>query len=141
MSDFAAMFQSSEPEPDPEGAPEAPTPAWFGPPDDELGTCVPASLVVGRSENGVIALQSITVFSTGARLDLVAVARGLSNSKANALFHDQHNPASEDGIPDGYPPRPRVSRWHARLESRRPAPHLATRPRARFTRAYPTRRR
>lgn len=64
--------------------------------------CVPVSLVVGRSENGVIALQSITVFSSGVLLDLVAVARGLSNSKANALFHDQHNPGPEDGIPDGF---------------------------------------
>jgi hypothetical protein len=102
MTDFAAMFQSAEPEPAPEAPPEAPTPAWFGPPDDELGICIPASLVVGRSENGVIALQSIIVFSTGALLGLVAVARGLSDSKANALFHDQHNPGSDEGIPDGF---------------------------------------
>jgi hypothetical protein len=102
MSDFAALFQNSEPGPDPVAAQETPTPAWFGPPDDELGACVPASLVIGRSDNGVIALQSITAYSTGALLNLIAVARGLSNSKANVLFHDQHNPGSEDGIPDGY---------------------------------------
>jgi hypothetical protein len=101
VNDFAELFLSGEPEPVPEPVPEADSPPWFGPPEDELGTCLPVSLVVGRSENGVIALRSIAVFSTGLSLDLFAVARGISLSKVSTFFHEQHNFGSEDGIPDG----------------------------------------
>jgi hypothetical protein len=40
---------------------EAPSlPPWMGPPEDELGAVVPLALVIGRSENGVVALRHAT---------------------------------------------------------------------------------
>ena len=81
---------------------EVTQPAWFGPPDDELGVVVPQAVVVGRSQTGVVALRYATAFSTGILLDLVAAARGLKESRAQALFHEQHFADAEEGLPDGF---------------------------------------
>lgn len=63
---------------------------WFGRPEDELGAVVPLGVVVGRSENGVVALRQAIVYSTGLAFDVVAAARGLSDAQSNRLFHEQH---------------------------------------------------
>ena len=81
---------------------EVAQPAWFGPPDDELGVVVPQAVVAGRSQTGVVALRYVTAFSTGLLLDVVAAARGLKESRAQALFHEQHVADSEEGLPDGF---------------------------------------
>ena len=81
---------------------EVTVPAWFGPPQDELGVVVPQSLVVGRSTNGVVALRYVTAFSRGLLLDLMAGARGLKESRAQALFHEQHAVDLEEGLPAGF---------------------------------------
>jgi hypothetical protein len=81
---------------------EVTRPTWFGPPEDELGVVVPQAIVVGRSQAGVIALRYITAFSTGLLLDLVAAARGLKESRTNALFHEQHVADPDEGLPDGF---------------------------------------
>ena len=81
---------------------EQPQPEWFGPPEGELGECVPLSVVVGRSEKTVVALQHVTAFSTGVTLDLVAAARGLRRSETNRLFHEQHVADYDEGLPDGF---------------------------------------
>lgn len=81
---------------------EITAPTWFGPPQDELGVVVPQSLVVGRSTNGVIALRYVTAFSKGLLLDLLAGARDLKESRAQALFHEQHAVDAEEGLPAGF---------------------------------------
>ena len=81
---------------------EVAQPAWFGPPEDELGVVVPQAVVVGRSQTGVVALRYVTAFSTGLLLDLVATARGLKESRTQALFHEQHVADPEEGLPDGF---------------------------------------
>ena len=81
---------------------EVTQPAWLGPPEDELGVVVPQALVVGRSQAGVVALRYVTAFSTGLVLDLVAAARGLKESRIQALFHEQHVANPEEGLPDGF---------------------------------------
>lgn len=65
-------------------------PAWFGPPEEELGAVVPLGLVVGRSEQAVIALSHVVVHSTGVAFEVTALARGLADADANRLFHEQH---------------------------------------------------
>ena len=101
VGDFAAMFPLPEPESEPD-PPDYTPPVWFGPPDDELGTCLPMSRVIGRSDNAAIALRSIVAFSTGVSLDLVAVARGLSNAKMATMFHGLHGFDSEAEIADSF---------------------------------------
>jgi hypothetical protein len=101
VGDFVDVFGvDAGGEPDEE--PEYLQPAWFGPPQDELGVCLPVSRVLGRSDRAVIALKSITVHSTGMLLELVAVARGLRQAEANGLFHQQHLADPEEGLPDGF---------------------------------------
>ncbi len=65
-------------------------PTWFGPPEDELGVCVPQALVVGRSERAVVALGYVTTYSTGLSLEFLALARGLREREAQRLMHEQH---------------------------------------------------
>jgi hypothetical protein len=62
----------------------------MGPPEDELGVAVPLSLVVGRSDNGVVALRQATVYSEGVTLDFIGLARGLGRRESNRLIHAQH---------------------------------------------------
>ncbi len=81
---------------------EVTPPVWFGPPEGELGVVVPQSLVVVRSTSGVVALRYVTAFSTGLLFDLVAAARGLKESRTQALFHEQHLSDPGEGLPDGF---------------------------------------
>jgi hypothetical protein len=69
-----------------------PMPAWFGPPEDELGGVIPLDLVIGRSPDGVVALPHVTVYSTGVAFEFIAVARGLSNANSNGVLQKQHGP-------------------------------------------------
>jgi hypothetical protein len=77
-------------------------PAWFGQPEDELGIVVSQALEVGRSTTGVVGLRYVTAFSTGLLLELAAAARGLKESRAQALFHEQHLADPDEGLPDGF---------------------------------------
>jgi len=81
-----------------------PMPAWFGPPEDELGGVIPLDLVIGRSEDGVVALPHVTVYSTGVAFEFIAVARGLSNANSNGVLQEQHWPE------EGKEPPPRFLR-------------------------------
>ncbi len=91
---FNQIFARPEEGPDPEPA-WAP-PAWFGPPDGELGECVPLSLVLARSERAVVALRSATAYATGVVFHLEASARGLSEREGNRLFQEQHFVGDEE---------------------------------------------
>ena len=50
----------------------------------------------------MVALCYVTAFSTGLLLDLVAAARGLKESRTQALFHEQHVADPEEGLPEGF---------------------------------------
>ena len=89
MSSFSDIFAVNSGI-EPAGEPEIVQHEWFGPPEDELGACVPTAVAVGRSDRAVVALRCATAYSTGVMLDLVAVARGLRESEANRVFHEQH---------------------------------------------------
>jgi hypothetical protein len=71
-------------------------PTWFGPPDDELGAYVPLGLVIGRSDQGVVAVSHAIGYSTGIGFELVAHARGLRPRDTQRLFHEQHLPPDPD---------------------------------------------
>jgi hypothetical protein len=77
-------------------------PAWFGPPVDELPVCVPLTLVLARSETGVIALSHASVYSTGVAIELLVQARGLPEREAQRLFHEQHMPPTESDPSPAY---------------------------------------
>ena len=77
-----------------------PRPLWL-PPEDELGVCVPLSIVAARSENAVVALTHATAFSTGVGFQLFAAARNLDERTLQRLFHEQHLLAGEAEPPDG----------------------------------------
>lgn len=96
---FAIGASESDP---PQREEEVTQPIWFGPPEGELGIVVPQSLVLSRSPAGVIALRWVTAFSNGLLFDLVAAARGLKESRTQALFHEQHVLDPEDGVSDGF---------------------------------------
>lgn len=104
MSGFVDQFMLTSARGDarPAEEEEVTPPVWVGPPEGELGAVVPQSRVVGRSANGVVAVRYVTVFSTGLQLDLVAAARGLKESRVQALFHEQHVADPEEGLPDGF---------------------------------------
>jgi hypothetical protein len=53
FSRFFAQRVEAGPEPEPAWVP----PAWFGPPQDELGECVPISLVLARSKQAIVMLR------------------------------------------------------------------------------------
>jgi hypothetical protein len=72
-------------------------PVWFGPPDDELGVCVPFAVVLGRSDNAIVALRNVTAYSSGITLDLVAAGRELREAEAQRLFHEQHVADPDEG--------------------------------------------
>jgi len=80
----------------------APSPPWLGPPEDELGVVVQLALVVGRSENGVVALRHATVYSAGVSFHFVAVGRDLRRAQSNRLLHDQHLFDPEEEPSDGF---------------------------------------
>jgi hypothetical protein len=91
-SNFTQMFPSAggDDQGDEEESEQPAMPAWFGPPEDELGAVLPLGLVVGRSERGVVALPHATAYSSGVAFNVFALARGLSGAQSNRLFHDQH---------------------------------------------------
>jgi len=74
-------------------------PTWFGPPEGELGRTIALDSVIAQSESGVIAVSHAVVYSTGVAFDFVACARGLSQSQASRLLHEQHMFEEED-LPD-----------------------------------------
>jgi hypothetical protein len=99
---------------------------WLGPPEEELGGVVPLALVVGRSERGAVALPQVSVYSTGIRVDVVALARGLTNAQSNRLFHEQHLFEPGEEPPEGFlriglelPGGERVSNLGGRSQHRR----------------------
>jgi hypothetical protein len=83
--------------------PERELPAWFGPPEDELGVATQLGVVVGRSGHAVVALTQATSFTTGLTLSFLAQARSLDQRVARTLFHEQHpyGTGGED-LPDGF---------------------------------------
>jgi hypothetical protein len=72
-----------------ESVPYVPPP-WQAPPEDELGTYVAVSTILGRSEQAVVALAGAVAYSSGVTLDVRAVARGMRERDANRFFHEQH---------------------------------------------------
>jgi hypothetical protein len=127
-SSFVQMFSLDDGEDDDEDVEREPPqmPPWFGPPDDELGAVVPLGLVIARSENGVVALSHATVYSTGLVLDVIAEARGLSNSQSHRLFHEQHLFEEDEEPASGFlrlglelPGGERVSNLGGRMARRR----------------------
>ena len=75
---------------------------WMGPSEDELGVVVQLGLVIGRSENGVVALRHATVFGEGVAFDVVALARGLRKAQSSRLLHEQHMFDPEEGPSDAF---------------------------------------
>jgi len=100
VSSFSEMFAFRRGSEEPVDDERYEQPAWFGPPEDELGTCVPLSIVLGRSERAVVALTNITAHSTGLKLELLALARGLRQSETSRVFHEQHIAGPEDDLSD-----------------------------------------
>jgi hypothetical protein len=78
------------------GRPVTFRPRWY-PPEDELGAAVPLGIVVGRSEEAVVALSHVLVHSTGLRFPFLARARGLTRRTVQRLMqeHDRQ-PFPED---------------------------------------------
>jgi hypothetical protein len=99
MSGFTEMFSFSGEDGESESPEERTRPRWFGPPKDELGAVLPQGTVLARSDRAVVALSHAVVYSTGVAFNLLAIARGLSRSEANRVFHEQHMFEEED-LPD-----------------------------------------
>lgn len=89
FEDVFAAGRGPEPEPEPEPDLHE-QPAWTGPPRDELGERLPVSAVVARGERAVVALRSLTAYSTGVEVEVLGVARGLRTAEANRVMHEQH---------------------------------------------------
>jgi hypothetical protein len=85
-----------------DGQEEVVRPAWFGPPEDELGVSVPLAVVLSRSDKAVVALRHVTAYSTGVTLELVAAGRDLREVEAQRLFHEQHIADPDEGLPEGF---------------------------------------
>ncbi len=128
MTSFIRMFSFAEGDGDDEDVEreQPPRPQWFGPPEDELGAAVPLGLVVARSDKGVVALQHVTVYSTGLSFDVIAGARGLTGAQSSRLFHEQHMFDEDEDPPPGFlrlgielPGGARVSNLAGRMGRRR----------------------
>jgi hypothetical protein len=102
--DFVELFDIEEPESPPLEPPvECERPAWIGPPENELGAAVPLGLIVGKSNQGVVAISHALVYSSGLTFDLVAQVHGLRPDQSNLLFHEQqHGSVSPERMPDGF---------------------------------------
>lgn len=95
-------FEPDEAPPDEPSEVHEPMP-WLAPLESELGVSVPLSLIVARSEKGVVAVPHATVYSNGVQFELLAQARGLRRGQANRMFHEQHGGLDdEEGLPDGF---------------------------------------
>jgi hypothetical protein len=101
VTGFVDMFSLPSSEEAEKAEQEHAQPAWFGPPEGELGVCVPVSIVVGRSQSSVVALRQVIAFSNGLEFYLFVVARGLRDRAAHSLMSEQHlaDPAE---LPDGF---------------------------------------
>lgn len=100
MSSFVQVFGF-----DGEGEPpeDHEQPAWLGPPEEELGVASPLNVVVGRSDQAVVALTRATSFTTGLTLSFVGQARELDRGTARTLFHEQHPYGTGDEeLPAGF---------------------------------------
>ena len=75
------------------------TPESFAPPTNELGTCIPLSVVVGRSDRAVIAIEHATAYSTGAAFDFIAVAQRLTERETFRLIQEQQLNADAKRVP------------------------------------------
>lgn len=105
MSSFHEIFGRPEASAlAPSEAEEHRAPEWFGPPDDELGVCVPINSIVGRSATGVVAISHVVVYSTGVSFELQAEARDLKPADAWRLFHEQHFGVIDEEEDDDPPP-------------------------------------
>jgi hypothetical protein len=100
---FVDVFRVDDDDQPPVDAPRFDPPEWFGPSDDELGVHVSLNAVVGRSDNGVVALSHAVVHSKGLTFELLAQARGLRGAQPNQIFHEQHMwQIDPDELPDGF---------------------------------------
>lgn len=100
---FGDLFAVDPPEPEPEPPVEHVQPAWLGPPSGELPVAVPLSLVLGRSERGVVALSHALVHSNGVQFQVVAHVGGLRPRESNMIFHEQHTARMGLAeLPDGF---------------------------------------
>jgi hypothetical protein len=99
---FSDVFGTPPSEDPPERGGGYSAPAWFGPPADELGAYVPLGLVIGRSDQGVVAISHAIGYTTGVGFELVALARGLSHRDTQRLFHEQHLPLDPDAPAAGF---------------------------------------
>jgi hypothetical protein len=78
-------------------------PEWFGPPEDELGVAVPLGVIVARSAGGVVAVSHAQAFSTGIAFSVVGQARGLRQSQASRMMHEQHiGFMGDEELPDSF---------------------------------------
>jgi hypothetical protein len=75
------------PPPPPEPLEEHRQPAWIGPPENELGVAVPFRRLLFRSDDLVIALLGVVVFSNGIELQVVMRRRELPIEPDPMLFH------------------------------------------------------
>jgi hypothetical protein len=88
MSGFTQVFSlGGDDETDARDEPE--WPAWFCPPEDELGAVAPQGVVLARSDRAVIALSHAVAYTTGAAFDFVAMAGGLWGSDAKRMFQEE----------------------------------------------------
>src|SRR5206468_2390543 len=62
-------------------------PAWIGPPENELGVAVPLRRVLFRSDDLVIALLGIVVFSNGIELQVAIRRREMPTEPDPMHFH------------------------------------------------------
>lgn len=62
-------------------------PEWMGPPENVLGTPLPLSLVLARTDDAVVAVPRASAFPTGALLDVAVRLRSPSLELRRALVH------------------------------------------------------
>ena len=99
MSGFTRIFGFSGDDDEPDSQEEPRWPRWYGPPEDELGAVVPQGVVLADSGRAVVALSHAVVHSTGTAFEFLAMARSLTRSETNRIFHEQHM-FEEHDLPD-----------------------------------------
>lgn len=94
---FFSYLPSEPPEPE---HPEWRPPPWMQAPDDELPAVVAMPRVIARSDQAVISLSVVEVFSTGVRIPVDAIARRRDEDRAEwqAKLHTHHYQAPTDGL-------------------------------------------
>jgi hypothetical protein len=90
---FVEMFQIDSGGVRPEGSQEEfARPAWFGPPEDELGVCVPFAVVLGLSDTATVA-----GLFTQRRLAFREALRSLSESRSISRIRSRERGTLSDG--------------------------------------------